>query len=512
MDLGTAFACSVARVPGAEAVVDGGVRRSYAEWYGEVRAVAGGLRRMGLQAGDHLVVVMRNRHEMATLYWASHMLGLIFTPVSWRASAEEIAYCIEDAEARAIAYDGAAAAPEAAARLGFKGDKLIRTADAHGDGLLYATLREGPAVAGPLGCDDAATCLMLYTSGTTGRPKGVPRSHCAELAAGVSQVAHHRYRPGESALGVMPMFHTMGVRSLLASALVNGKLVCLAEYAPGEVLRLAQAEALSSLFLVPTMFHDILREPSFAATDLSALSRVGYAGMTMAPALVERCQEMLKPEVFINHYGSSEVYTFTICDHPGAKPGCAGRAGLNQIIRVVSPDPTGDIEADLKPGEPGEIVASMDSPEAFTGYWKRPDADAKAIHGRWYRTGDLGQFDDDGELYVVGRVDDMIICGGENIFPEEVEDALTRCSLVAGVAVVGLPDDRLGARVVAFVEPARPDVKPEDLDAACLKSGLARFKRPREYVFVKQIPRSASGKLLRRKLKIGEYERIVSSE
>ena len=275
------------------------------------------------------------------------------------------------------------------------------------------------------------------------------------------------------------------------------------------MLRAVETERLSSLFLVPTMFHDILREEY--SGDLGSLSRVSYAGMTMAPALVERCQASLKPEVFINHYGSSEIYTFTICDHPARKPGCAGRAGLNQVVRVVSTDPGADM-VDLPQGETGEIVASMASPEAFTRYWKRPDADAKAIHGPWYRTGDLGQFDGDGELYVVGRVDDMIISAGENIFPEEIEDALVRCSLVGGVAVVGMPDERLGARVVAFIEPTRPDVTKEQLDEACLRAGLARFKRPRDYVFVKAIPRSASGKLLRRKLRLGEYEPFSPAE
>src|SRR5262249_55194101 len=488
MDLGTAFACSVARQGGAEATVKGATRRRYDEWYGEIRAVAGGLRQPGLGAGDNFVVVMRNRLEMATLYWASHMLGAIFTPVSWRSSTDEIAYCIADAEAAVIAYDAAAgeAVGGAAARFDFPPERVIAAADASGDGIRYATLRDAPSLDGPAGVDDSAACVMLYTSGTTGRPKGVPRSHRAELAAGVSQVAHHRYRPGESALGVMPMFHTMGVRSLLSSALVNGKLVCMPEYAAGEVLRIVEQERLSSLFLVPTMFHDILREPG--SRDLGSLSRVGYAGMTMPPALVEQCQERLQPDVFINHYGLSEIYTFTICDHPGEKPGCAGRAGLNAVVRVVSPDPNADI-VDLPPGTPGEIVASMDSPEAFTGYWKRPDADAKAVHGRWYRTGDLGQFDDDAELYVVGRVDDMIISAGENIYPEEIEDALVRSSLVAGVAVVGLADERLGARVVAFIEPARPDVTREQLDEACLRGGLARYKRPRDYVFVKAIPR-----------------------
>jgi 2-furoate---CoA ligase len=304
------------------------------------------------------------------------------------------------------------------------------------------------------------------------------------------------------------MFHTMGVRKMLSLALVNGKLVCMADYSPAGVLRAIAAERVSSLFLVPTMFHDIVRDPAFSRHDLRSLSRLGYAGMAMTPVLVEYCLDAFKPDVFINHYGSSEIYTFTICDHLREKPGCAGRAGLNQVIRVVDPSDRDAIEVDLPKGEPGEIVASMASPEAFTGYWKRPDADAKAIQGAWYRTGDLGQFDDDGELYVVGRVDDMIISGGENIYPEEVEGALARCPGVASAAVVGMPDERLGSRVVAFVEPASSDVTFDAIDTACLETGLARFKRPREYVFVKAIPRSASGKLLRRKLRIGEYEKL----
>jgi 2-furoate---CoA ligase len=509
MDLGTAFAFAAARAPDATAFVQGDVRLTYAQWEREIRAVAGGLRTLGLNAGDHLVVVMRNRREMATLYWAGHYLGLVFTPVSWRSSAQEIAYCLADAEAAALALDGGSgdAAPQAAAKHRLDPRRIIVAADGRGDGIRYETLLDARPLAAPLGADPAATCLMLYTSGTTGRPKGVPRSHRAELAAGVSQIAHHRYRPGECTLGVMPMFHTMGVRSLLSSALASGTLVCLPDYAPDEVLRLVAAERIGALFLVPTMFHDILRLPDFGRYDLTSLSRVSYAGMAMAPALVEQCLELLTPESFVNHYGSSEIYTFTICDHT-RKPGCAGRAGLNQMIRLVRAEPDDrDRLVDVAPGAPGEIVASMASPEAFERYWKRPDADAKAIHGAWYRTGDLGRLDEDGELWVVGRVDDMIICAGENIYPEEVEDALIRTGLIAGCAVVGLPDERLGEKVVAFIEPAgAPD--PAALDAACLHHGLPRFKRPRDYVFVRAIPRSASGKILRRRLRTGEYDKL----
>ena len=144
--------------------------------------------------------------------------------------------------------------------------------------------------------------------------------------------------------------------------------------------------------------------------------------------------------------------------------------------------------------------------EAFDGYWKRPDANRKSIRDGWYFTGDLGYFDDEGELHVVGRVDDMVISGGENIYPEEVEDVLAKSPLVAQAAVIGMPDDRMGACVVAFVEPSSPECSAENLDSWCLRSSLARFKRPRAYAFVRNIPRSASGKLLRRLLRDGEYE------
>src|SRR5260370_32617302 len=143
---------------------------------------------------------------------------------------------------------------------------------------------------------------------------------------------------------------------------------------------------------------------------------------------------------FFNDTATTEIYTFAYCDHLDRKPGCAGRAGMNQIIRVVSPSRKDDIEINMPLGVSGEIVASMNSPEAFKGYWKRPDADAKSIQGRWYHTGDLGKIDEDGELFVVGRVDDMIIRRRENIFPDAVEDTLIRSKLLPGVPVVGMPD------------------------------------------------------------------------
>jgi 2-furoate---CoA ligase len=502
MDLGTALACSVARQPDATAMVDGEVRLTYGAWYDRVRAVAGGLKELGLKRGDHLVTATANSADMATLYWACQMLGLIFTPFNWRATTAEIEYVLNDAEARAFAVDPRTAPVNANA-------PVITLCGAAGGTSIEQLARANP-VAGPAGPADREIALMLYTSGTTGRPKGVPRSHAAERIAALSCIAQLYYKPGESQLGVMPLFHTMGQRSLLMAMMLNGSFVCMQQFDGEAALALIAREKISALFLVPTMFHDLVHHPRFADYDTASVRNLGYAGMSMTTALTGTCAAKFKPETFVNFYGSSEIYTFAVCDHLDRKPGCAGRAGLNQEIRVVraDPEPTvgpGDL---VQPGEAGEIIASMRSAEAFSGYWKRPDADRKNIRQGWYFTGDLGYWDGDGELFIVGRVDDMIISGGENIYPEEVEDVLARSGLVKLAAVVGMPDERWGQKVVAFVEPASRDVTAEKLDQVCLASALARFKRPRAYVFVDAVPRSASGKLLRRFLRDGQYKTL----
>ena len=505
MNLGEVFYRHVQRDPRAEAVVDGELRRDYAGWYEDIRAVAGGLQARGLKTGDHFVTILSNRYETATLYWACQMLGLVFTPFNWRASAEEIAYVLQDADTVAVAFEAATRETTSAA-IRIHGDAGLVSLDVDaGD---FDQLLAAPPVDGPSAVDDSELCLMLYTSGTTGRPKGVPRSHRAERLAATHCIAQLYYRRGESTLGVMPMFHTMGVRSMLMSMLLNSALICQRSWDAEAAMQLIQEEKIDILFLVPTLFHDMLHHPKRGDYDLSSCRNIGFAGMAMTSALTALCQREFSPRHFHNFYGSSEIFCFAICDHVAEKPGCSGRAGLGQIIRIVAPDPDGGSGPDdlVAPGESGEIIVPMDGMEAFAGYWKRPDADAKSIRDGWYFTGDLGYFDEDGELYVVGRVDDMVISGGENIYPEEVEDVLSRSPLVEQVAVIGMPDERMGAKIVAFVEPASADCSAESLDAWCLDSALARFKRPRAYVFVKQIPRSAAGKLLRRFLRDGDYE------
>jgi 2-furoate---CoA ligase len=503
LDLGTSFLASVARDPEALAIVDGDLRLTYSAWYEKISALVAGFDGLGLRPGDHLVTVLQNRWEAATIHWACQFAGIIVTPVNWRSTAEDLDFCLGDAEAKAIVYEEVSGAA-------VRSSKQARTRARIAVGIVPAQdLRFDVLIGTGAGgvrprVDAEAWSVMLYTSGTTARPKGVPRCQRAERAAALAHVAQNLYAAHERTLGAMPLYHTMGVRSLLAMSLVGGAFVCLPRFEVTRALELIAAERITNLYLVPTLYHDLLHHPQFEATDVSSVRKLGFAGAPMTDGLLKSLKHAFKPELFVNHYGSSEIYTFTIDQNAPAKPGSAGRAGINQMIRVVrlgaaSPD---HIAA---PGEEGEIIALLQGDESFDGYWRRPDADTKALRDGWYFTGDTGYLDRDGDLFVTGRVDDMIISGGENISPVEIENCLSLHPAVSEVAVVGLADERWGKIVAAFVKRCGA-VEPDELDEFCRASGLANFKRPRRYAFVKAIPRSPVGKLLRRKLVAGEYE------
>ncbi len=503
LDLGRSFLASVERAPHALAIVDGNLRLTYADWMARISALAGGLASFGLGRGDHLLVLMQNRWQMATLHWACQLLGVIVTPLNWRAKSEEIDYCARDAEARAVAYDESSMkAVSASAACG--AIMRICTGSARGGEVTFESLLKADAPM-PLAQANAEDwSVMLYTSGTTGTPKGVPRKHRAERAAALAHVAQNLYPMGERTLGVMPLYHTMGVRSLLSMALTNGRFVCLPKFEAGEALKIIARERISNLYLVPTLYHDLVAHNAFRDTDISSVRRLGFAGAPMPEDLLRRIDGAFCPDLFVNHYGSTEIFTYTVNQAALEKPGSAGKAGLNARVRVVKLDArTADALAPV--GEEGQIAAELNVDEAFEGYWKRPDADAKSIRQGWYFTGDTGYFDPDGDLFVTGRVDDMIISGGENISPVEIESVLSLHEAIDEVAVAGLDDKRWGQKVVAFVKRNKA-TDAAALDHHCKTSALPDFKRPKEYVFVREIPKSPVGKILRRKLVAGEYD------
>lgn len=503
LDLGNSFRASVERDPDALAIVDGPLRLTYAQWYARISTLVAGFDRLGLIPGDHLVTVLQNRWQAATIHWACQFAGIVITPVNWRAKADEIDYCVANSEAKAVVFEEASAAAVHAATEAMARQRISLDAIEPGE-ITFNTLleREASAVEPRAGAD--AWSVMLYTSGTTAKPKGVPRRQRAERAAAIAHVAQNLYGRDERTLGVMPLYHTMGVRSLLAMSLIGGAFVCLPRYDTASALSLIESEKVTNLYLVPTLYHDLLHNPRFGQTDVSSVRKLGFAGASMTDGLLKDLAAAFKPDLFVNHYGSSEIYTFTIDQNATAKPGSAGRAGINQRIRVVkldaaSPDDVAAI------GEEGEIIALLAGDESFEGYWRRPEADAKSLREGWYFTGDTGYLDADRDLFVTGRVDDMIITGGENVSPVEIESCLSLHPAVSEVAVVGLPDERWGKVIAAFVK-RRGTVTDEELDRFCRTSGLANFKRPRRYVFVADIPKSPVGKLLRRMLVAGDFQ------
>ena len=502
LDLGRTLLQSVERSPDRVALVDGATRLSYADWASRVGAVQRGLTDAGLQRGDHLLVVLQNRWEMATLHWACQFAGIVMTPLNWRANGDEIDYCLDDSGARALVsepvIEAALAESQLASGVTRIGVGAARGASVHFEAWLTAPCEPVPQAQ----ADDLS--LMLYTSGTTGKPKGVPRRHHAERIAALAHVAQNCYANGECTLGVMPLYHTMGVRSLLSLALIDGRFVCIPRFDAKSALAAIEAERVTHLYLVPTLYHDMLEHPDFQRTNITSVRKLGFAGAPMHDALLQRLDKAFRPELFVNHYGSSEIYTFAINQDAVGKPGSAGRAGITPRLRVVKLDQT-DPALSAAPLEEGQIIAELRSDEAFEGYHKRPDANAKSLHAGWYFTGDTGYVDADGDLFVSGRVDDMIISGGENISPVDIESVLSLHPDVAEVAVAGLFDARWGQKVVAFVKTRAP-VAADALDAHCRISDLVNFKRPREYVFVREIPKSPVGKVLRRKLVAGEYE------
>lgn len=473
---------------------------SYRQWDAHTNQLGRSLADLGVHRGDRVAFLLAGGEPLASLHLAAQKLGAVSVPLSTRLGPDEVAYCAGDAEPVLLVTDATTApiAEQAGVEVPHR-DVGELAEDGQPDGPLGWALSE----------DDVS--VMLYTSGTTGRPKGVPRSHRAEHSAAVAHLIQAQLRQGEVVLGVMPMFHTMGLRTLLASVVCGGTWVPQARFDAAESVRLIRDEGVSSLYLVPAIYWSLLREADFG--EFTSVDRLAYAGAAMTPALAEQLVETLRPKVLVNHYGSTEIYTFTVGPEGARKPGCAGRAGVFSRVRLVEPEVGAAPDAVVGPGEQGQVIVSMTSPEAFGGYWKRPDADAKSIRGGWYYTGDLATTDEEGDLWVAGRVDDMINSGGENIYPDEIEAAVVSCPAVADVCVVGMPHERWGSAVTAFVVPAdgvAPDTALRELERYLPgPSGLSSLKRPKRVVVVSSIPRSAVGKTLRRTLTAGDYEPLA---
>ena len=510
MNLATALELSAHRYPDAEAIITPDTGYTYRQWNSRVNSVARALLETGLRPGDRIAICAANGEAPATTYFALHKMGAVAVWLNARWKRETLAYAMRESAAKAVLCDagtygevsGALSLCERAQAASiisiYTGPGYMPAGS--GTVLSYETLAGSPtdaAPAVPRRIDETAT--VLYTSGTTGRPKGVCRSCRSDYYAALAIILEHGWRRFERILGIMPLYHTMGLHTLISMVLLNGACLLMPHFDAAEVCKLIAARRITALYLVPTVFYDLVQHLD-SKGEIRPVSRLAFAGAPMPVSLVERCREAFRPHIFVNHYGCTEMLAIAVNPFLDRKPASAGRPALHSRVRIVTADRNREVSPGetVAPGETGEIIVDASSPQAFTGYLLNPAAYARAVREGWYFTGDLGFHDDEGDLYLAGRVDDMIISGGENIYPGEVEEVLLSHPLVKEAAVVGLPHERWGQMVTAFIVPEAD----HRLDAAMLERfcrenpSLARYQRPRRFIFVREIPKSATGKVL----------------
>ena len=447
-----------------------------------VQAVAAKLAQAGLNSGDVLAIMLPNRVELVTSMFAAWRLGAAVTPINPALTAHEAHYQVDDAAATLVVADDASAQ-----KLGDSGPQIIAASE--------LTSPAPAAVPPPLSADPATPALLIYTSGTTGQPKGVILDH-ANISATARLVADWFEMSGDTrSLLVLPMFHVDGIVVSVVSPLLAGGSTVIGRRFDAATFWAAVAKERPSFFsAVPTIFAR-LASLSGEQPDTSSL-RFAICGAAPMPAeLISQFEQRYGVPV-VEGYGQTEC---TVCCtsnpvHGKRKPGTVGLPLASVDVTVVD-----DQDRPLPAGQAGQVVVR--GPNVMRGYLRKPAESAEVLHGGWLHTGDVGRFDQDGYLTLVDRIKDLIIRGGENIYPKEIEDVLYTHPAVLEAAVVGQPDPVLGEQPVAFVVLRHGhDASPADPIEHC-RASLARYKVPREVYIEKALPKNAIGKFDKRALR-----------
>lgn len=498
MNLYDILTWAVADHPEGMAVIDGETSMTYHDLYHMVDHMAAAMQKMGIRAGHRVVILLENSLPTVVLFWALMKSQTIVVPLNVSQAFDVTHHCVRDVNPHVVIYGCASAGTVK----GMAGDlsAILIGVGAPNAPMNYEELLAMPTAAfAPPGATALDVAVILYTSGTSGMPKGVPRTHTNGIAAASAHIAQNGYHRYERVLATMSLSHTMGLHLLLATAMQAGTLVLYGDSANEGLRDVIVREHVSALYMIPTLYHTLVSEVSRSFADIPTINNLGYAGAPMSDRIVQACYAMFHPQIFLNHYGSTEIYTHTVSRVRAMKPGCVGNIAATDKIRLVHPQDSQTLVT--TPGDVGEILVPSHSAEAFAGYWNRPDMTYHMLCDGWYHTGDLGHFDSQGDLFVVGRTDDIIISGGQHIHPAVIESLLQGHPKVQDVAVAGEPDDRWGQIVVAYVVAATLGLTPFELDGYCKREGsLPVSIRPRKYVFARNIPRSATGKVLRRTL------------
>ncbi len=485
--------------PDKEAVVEGSRRLTYRQLNRRVNRQAQALQALGLDYGDRVSILAYNCIEFVEMIMAAAKLGLILVPLNWRLTAPELGFQMNDSGTGALVFD-----PELAELAdGVRKEVPVKTAVVLGsksmrDAMAYESLIENQPDDEPEPSrqpDGDSPHIIMYTAGTTGKPKGAVLSQAASFWNALNLEALD-FSSCDRDLLVLPMFHIGGIGLFTLPMLYHGAtVVIMRTFEPAECLRLLREEQITLLFGVPAIFLFLLQHPGFSAEAFSTVRVVMSGGGPLPVSLVKQYHEA--GIVLQQGFGMSEAAPSiaTLSKELALKKaGSVGRPVFHLEARIVDDDMN-----DLPPNQVGELV--MKGPNIMQNYWNRPEANKEAFAGGWFHSGDLARMDEEGDLFIVERKKDMFISGGENVYPAEVENAIFELPQVSEAAVIGVKDKKWGEVGNAFVALKKDASLTEQDIIEHLRSRLAKYKIPKSVVFVNSLPRNAAGKVLKTELR-----------
>jgi long-chain acyl-CoA synthetase len=491
LNLASIVADSAGRAPEAVAVRLGELELTYAELDERSARLAALLEARGLRQGDRVGLMLPNVLEFPISYYGVLRAGGVVVPMNVLLKRREIAFYLEDSGAELLlAWHGFA--EEARDGAADAGAELIEVEpEAFAELLLAHDPRRGLAET-----DEEDTAVILYTSGTTGKPKGAELTHFnlsrnADIASRTTCVV----QAGDVALGALPLFHSFGQTvSMNASLRVGATLTLVSRFDPAEVLETMQRDRVTHFYGVPTMYGALLHHPGREDFDTSTL-RICITGGASMPVEVLRGFEGAFGCELLEGYGLSETSPVACTNHPGRerKPGSIGTPLEEVEMKVVD-----EHDEEVPQGEVGEIV--IQGHNVMKGYWERPDATAEAMRGGWFHSGDMARVDEDGYFFIVDRKKDLIIRGGYNVYPREVEEVLYEHPKIREAAVLGVPDERWGEEIgAAVVLHEGAELAAEEV-SEYVKAQIAAYKYPRLVWFLDDLPKGPTGKILKREI------------
>lgn len=464
--------------PGKAALRCNGRSWTYAEFHDWVRRIASSLHHdLDLRRGDRIAFLGHNSAFEAALFFAAARLGLMIAPLNWRLAVEELKFIVANADAKALFY----------------GPEFEVEAAAAGAGVRLVSAESDLASAEALPTPEAALTdpfLIVYTSGTTGVPKGAVLTQEAALWNALSSLHAHDLTAADHVLNVLPLFHVGGINiQTMPCFFVGGTVTLHPVFDPGAAMEALRSEGVTTAVFVPTMMRALMDRPDWATSDFPGLRMLNTGSTDVPVDILRAVNDRGVPMAQV--YGATETGPIAAYQKAGEAArtvGSIGRPAANVRIRIVGAD-----GVDCEGGETGEIWVK--GPNMFSHYWRDEAATTAALADGWFKTGDMAWRDKDGLLWFVGRLKHVIISGGENIYPAEIERLLENIPGLVEAAVVGRPDPRWG-EVPVVVAAREPDGPTADEVLAACDGRIARFKRPKDVVFVEALPRNALGKVI----------------